>query len=258
MSKINLLFFDHNKDNVDDYQRVISEKRWGSTEKTQLHSYFITSDVNELVKQYDINIIVSPANSLGFMDGGIDMVYMQMFPGIQDTVQARIKTFNITTALGRYTLPIGSAMLVPTGNNLCPLLACVPTMFLPEKITGTRNIYWAIRGLMWMLQDLMKSIRQSTEILVAIPCMGTGVGKLTAEESAHQVREALQDYAMGSESMFQPLPDGDGPTATRWRNPVTGELPHHAHVLTNIACPQINSYANTINLEGTDGTADAP
>jgi O-acetyl-ADP-ribose deacetylase (regulator of RNase III) len=143
-----LLFFDYSN-KIDDYREIIGEQFTGRAgDGVSIHTYFVKTDVRELVKEYNINCIVPPANSLGFMDGGIDMFYMQMFPGIQNIVQDRIKTFDITTALGRYVLPIGSAMLVKTGNEKCPLLVCVPTMFLPEDIAMTRNVYWAFTGLL--------------------------------------------------------------------------------------------------------------
>lgn len=74
-----LLFFDHSKYKIDEYSRII-------TDNELLDMYFLEKDVQDLIKEYKIDVIVSPANSLGFMDGGIDMYYMQMFPGIQDRV----------------------------------------------------------------------------------------------------------------------------------------------------------------------------
>ena len=111
---INLLFFDHNAHHTEVYEKYITFA------SDDFECYFTTGDVRKVCEQLAITIIVSPANSLGFMDGGIDMMYMQMFPGIQTTVQDTIKTFNITTALGRYVLPIGSAILVETGDEKIP------------------------------------------------------------------------------------------------------------------------------------------
>lgn len=76
---------------------------------------------------------------------------------------------------------------------MCPLLACVPTMFLPENIRGTENVYWSIRGLMTLLDETFKSDCNTTP-LIAVPCMGTGVGHLSAEESAIQVNRAINSH----------------------------------------------------------------
>ena len=236
-AKLNLLFFDHN-DKIEDYRTAIGEEGLHRVDGVPVQCYFLKTDVKDLIKDYRIDCIVSPANSLGFMDGGIDMIYMQLFPGIQTTVQDRIKTFGITTALGRHVLPIGSAMLVGTASDQCPLLACVPTMFLPENITKTRNVYWAIRGLLHLCKSSFFTDEGGCNVTVAIPCMGTGVGKLSGEASAQQVKEALHDITTGSKAVAQQR------GTYVWADE-NGDPPKHAYVLTNFACPQPENYANT-------------
>src|SRR5690348_1808703 len=56
--------------------------------------------------------LVSPANSYGYMNGGIDLAYRHFF-GIQieHTVQRRIQE-----VAGAY-LPVGQAVLVETGHD---------------------------------------------------------------------------------------------------------------------------------------------
>jgi O-acetyl-ADP-ribose deacetylase (regulator of RNase III) len=135
----------------------------------------------------------SPANSFGFMDGGIDRVYSEIFPGIQKTVQSKIKHFNLETSLGRFYLPIGSSIIVSTGNrepSRTRLLACVPTMFFPSNIQGTDNVYWATIGLLRMLQRMGLDVN----LTVAIPCFGTGVGMMSPKDAASQVAKALNDF----------------------------------------------------------------
>lgn len=103
----------------------------------------INIDANDLIKKHNVGAIVSPANSFGFMNGGIDKVYMQMFPGIQNSVQSKISGFNIKDKSNINYLPIGSAIVVPTQNNTCPYLISAPTMFMPGSITNTNNVYSA-------------------------------------------------------------------------------------------------------------------
>lgn len=257
--ELDLLFFDHS-DKIEAYRSTIGETY--SVDGVPVKCHFLQSDVKDLVRDFRVDCIVSPANSLGFMDGGIDMVYMQLFPGIQKIVQDRIKTFDITTALGRPVIPIGSAMLVNTGSDLVKLLACVPTMFLPEDITPTRNVYWATRGLLKLCRASFfpsaPTGEESYRVVVAVPCMGTGVGKLTGEASAQQVKEALQDIAAGSKAIAQQ------PKTYLWTDQ-NGAPPRHAYILTNFACPQPENYANT-EIQHTDakeiqvrveGTGDA-
>jgi O-acetyl-ADP-ribose deacetylase (regulator of RNase III) len=227
MSTYRLLFFDNDAKLIDAYRNNI-------TTASDIPVQFVEIDVREITKTYNVTVIVSPANSIGFMDGGIDIFYMQLFPGIQDRVQNRIKSFDITTHLGRYYLPIGSAVLVNTNDETCPLLACVPTMFLPDDIRGLDNVYWGIRGLLRLL-DTSITIG---DILVAIPCMGTGVGKLSGETSAKQVNDAIIDHCRYRK----------GDKDVKMHNVVNAkeiEGFKHAYVLSECATKQRNSYQNT-------------
>ena len=222
-TKFNLLFFDISETFINEYKNTI-----GFIDQIQIQ--YLHTNVTDLIKSGRIHIIVSPANSLGFMDGGIDIYYMQLFPGIQNTVQNKIRSYNIMSALGRPVLPIGSAMIVPTRCNDCPLLACVPTMFLPENINGTQNVYWAMRGLLMLLE----MINEDGNLTIGIPCFGTGVGKLSGLESATQVKNALNDHINNVNQTNVPLFTYED-----------GSLPKNAYILKNIACKQPTTYSNT-------------
>ncbi len=209
-----LLFFDHNEKFVETYDKVI-----GKFVSENIKVHFVHGDVEDIYTMYNVLALVSPANSFGFMDGGIDNVYMEMFPDIQKRVQERIKQFGIQTELDRYALPIGCAMSVSTKDDLCPLMLCVPTMFFPGDITETQNAYWAMRGLLKLIQTTLPE-----NIIVGIPCFGTGVGKMTAEQSAKQILQALQDNQN---------PDN--------ASQLKGVVTRNAYIM---ACPQPDNYAN--------------
>jgi len=113
-------------------------------EAKRLEKYGITvieSSVEDLIKKHHIDAVVSPANSFGFMNGGIDKVYMKLFNGIESIVQNRIMQIGIhkNNYRSKY-LPVGSAITVQTKNNLCPFLISAPTMTMPGNIKGTNNI----------------------------------------------------------------------------------------------------------------------
>ena len=56
---------------------------------------------------------VSPANSLCFMDGGIDRALSRaVFPGIEAKVKAAVRWLDRRSLLGRAYLPVGSALIV--------------------------------------------------------------------------------------------------------------------------------------------------
>ena len=67
--------------------------------------------------------VVSPANSFGFMRGGVDGVYTRVFgSGVEAGLQAIIRT------LPSGELPVGEALVVPTGHGRIPWLISAPTM----------------------------------------------------------------------------------------------------------------------------------
>ena len=80
--------------------------------------------------------IISPANSFGRMVGGIDAVYVRKFgSGLQDIV---------TLAFCKQPcglLPVGKAVVVPTGSANIPRMISAPTMRVPGPVADTRNAY---------------------------------------------------------------------------------------------------------------------
>jgi O-acetyl-ADP-ribose deacetylase (regulator of RNase III) len=138
----------------------------------------------------DGTVYVSPANSLGFMDGGIDAVYTEMFPGVQRAVQRRIRELGHRTALGRYYLSVGSALLVPCQGPSALITA--PTMFLPHDVSGTRNAYYALVAALSLFLKHARLTREPWKTLVC-PAMCCGYGKMSHNEAADQMCDALLD-----------------------------------------------------------------
>src|SRR5262245_57149923 len=67
--------------------------------------------------------VVSPANSFGFMDGGIDLVYSRHFGWhIQERLQSLIKDRHNGELL------VGQAEIVETDNPTIPYVIAAPTM----------------------------------------------------------------------------------------------------------------------------------
>ena len=86
---------------------------------------------------------------------------VQVFQGfirvhiIQKTVQKTIKDIGLNTNLGRYYLPIGSAITVPT-------------MFFPGNIKNTNNIKYCFMAIMFIANYNFNNI-------IAVPGLGTCV-----------------------------------------------------------------------------------
>lgn len=156
--------------------------------------------------EVNCDAVVSPANSFGFMDGGIDAEYVRRY-GV--AVQDRVRTAILTRHHGE--LLIGSAHIVETGDANQPYLVAAPTMRVPMKLgSATVNPYLATRAALLLIRHgsfvegpLAGRRIDETIRSIAFPGMGTGVGKVPAEICARQMRKALQEHRDGTARLPQ-------------------------------------------------------
>src|SRR5437016_5649909 len=83
---------------------------------------------------FDVNCdaVVSPANSFGFMDGGIDALYTQRFGRqVQERLQDLIRQHHHGELL------VGTAEIVDTDYPPIPFLIAAPTMRVPMILHNT-------------------------------------------------------------------------------------------------------------------------
>lgn len=142
---------------------------------------------------------ISPANSLLFMDGGIDKVLSeQMFKGIQRTLKECLNDSHPTliTALGRPYLPLASALLVPTCLASKSFLISAPTMCLPQDVSSTRNAYHAFTAALCVLDGARKTLYPAIHTLVC-PGLCTGWGCMPAIVAADQMYMAYVAHRAG-------------------------------------------------------------
>jgi O-acetyl-ADP-ribose deacetylase (regulator of RNase III) len=135
--------------------------------------------------------IVSPANSYGFMDGGIDMAYRNHFGlGIQIVLQQVIeRDWN-------GMLPIGEAVIVPTKNEAIPHLIAAPTMERPTDVSTTENAYIAMVAALravkryntWAQDNDKAGIHR-----ILAPGLCTGIGGMKVDTAARQMRRAVDE-----------------------------------------------------------------
>ena len=112
------------------------------------------SDVNVINGSiFDVlsDTIVSPANSFGIMDGGIDGKIRDYF-GFE--IEKKVRQKIDTEYFGE--LPVGCAILTKTDDNKIKYLISAPTMRVPENVSDTLNAYLAMRAIMsvCILHDL--------------------------------------------------------------------------------------------------------
>jgi O-acetyl-ADP-ribose deacetylase (regulator of RNase III) len=161
--------------------------------------------------------IVSPANSFGFMNGGIDLAYSKRFGwGLQDRLQRHLHLHHDGE------LPVGQAALIPIekeGESYKYLISA-PTMRVPTDISGTVNAYLAMRAVLRLVQSYnlnaifeakTESIRAENHIKpdlidsVICPGLGTNIGRLPYGTAAYQMREAYRIVMENQPLSFQDI-----------------------------------------------------
>jgi len=144
------------------------------------------------VLDIEAQAVVSPANSFGWMRGGIDAVYARAFPGIEERVRKAI----LNTHGGE--LPVGEAIVVPTGEPLPAWLISSPTMRQPGELLppDTVHPYLAARAVFELWRDGEGDVgRPASEAIdvIAMPGLGTGVGGVAPQNCARQVAAAWDE-----------------------------------------------------------------
>lgn len=140
----------------------------------------------ERVKSFDC--LVSPANSFGLMDGGIDLAIRNYFGmKIQYNVQKRIqKEF-----YGEQ--PVGTSIIVFTEDEHHPFLAHTPTMRVPSDISGTDNVYNAFFSMLRAVTNYNKTNKIRIQNVLC-PGMGTATGRVSPKEAARQMSIAYTNF----------------------------------------------------------------
>jgi O-acetyl-ADP-ribose deacetylase (regulator of RNase III) len=131
--------------------------------------------------------VVSPANSFGFMDGGLDYaISMKLGWGVQEKLQKQIKE--------KYNgeLLVGQAELVETDHPDIPFLISAPTMRVPLELENSPNVYLAARAIFLLLK------KESKIKTVTISGLGTGVGHMPYDKCAKQMRMAYEHIILGN------------------------------------------------------------
>lgn len=128
--------------------------------------------------------IVSPANSFGFMDGGIDLVYSHHFGW---ELEASLKNLLVEQHFGE--LPVGQAVIVPTGQARIPYLVSAPTMRVPGPIGQTANVYLAFRAALIAVCRHNAGAPGSIRSML-VPGFGTGIGGMPPRRAARQMKLA--------------------------------------------------------------------
>ena len=138
----------------------------------------------------DCDAVISPANSYGYMDGGIDMVYSKYFGwDLQKRLQDLIKNKHHGQLL------VGNADIVETENEQIPFMIAAPTMRVPMSLFNSANPYLAMRAVLLLIKHGTYNDRSISSFIktIAVPGLGTGVGEILPETCAKQVEFAINE-----------------------------------------------------------------
>lgn len=125
--------------------------------------------------------IVSPANSYGFMDGGVDHYISQHCgPGVQERLQRTIKN------LSRGELLVGQALAIKTDYGNFEYVISAPTMRVPMRILDNHSIFLAAKA-----ATLCAKLFNFESII--FPGMGTGVGGVPPQMAIRLMKKGIDE-----------------------------------------------------------------
>jgi len=129
---------------------------------------------------FNIDAVVSPANTMGIMNGGYDAVLRRYFGiAIEYTVQKHLKKFKID---------VGQAIAVKTGHPKVHWLIVTPTVSVTgEGLSGHESVSYACA------YNSVKVAYERGVKYLGMTGLGSGVGGLDRRVSARQQVEGIQD-----------------------------------------------------------------
>jgi len=161
--------------------------------------HFFSKEENVEIIKNDItkekcDAIISPANSFGFMDGGLDYALSKRFGwGLQEKLQKEI------SILEEGELLIGKSLIIETEDQEIPYLISAPTMRIPMSfnISTSVNAYLAMKA-------ILIGAKNHQEIkTIAIPGLCTGSGRMDPEIAANQMYKAYLEIEKGKKQNFK-------------------------------------------------------
>jgi O-acetyl-ADP-ribose deacetylase (regulator of RNase III) len=145
------------------------------------------------ITQIECDAMVSPANSFGFMDGGLDFALSERFGW---DLEKRLQKIIKDSPEGE--LLVGQAILIETGDIIVPYLISAPTMRVPTNF----NIDTSINAYLAMKAILIKAKTNDNISSIAIPGLCTGVGRMQPIISAQQMFQAYKEIILGQKLDF--------------------------------------------------------
>ncbi|HBR17900.1 MAG: O-acetyl-ADP-ribose deacetylase [Deltaproteobacteria bacterium RIFCSPLOWO2_12_FULL_43_16] len=161
--------------------------------------------INGSLLEADADVIVNAANSLGVMGGGVAEAIKKAGG---DIVEEEVKNLA--------PIAVGKAVLTTAGNLKFKGIIHAPTMEIPGIRIPLVSIGKATKAALRLADEHGFS-------KIALPGMGTGIGGVKKEASAHAMIEAIQDFkAQNLKKII--LIDVDEEMVSAWRGAIAGKI----------------------------------
>lgn len=169
----------------------------------------------EDITKIKCDAVVSPANSFGFMDGGLDYQLSERFGwDLEKRLQIIIK------GLPESELLVGQALIIDTNDKEVPFLISAPTMCIPTNF----NIDTSVNAYLAMKAILIKAKQSENISTVSIPGLCTGTGGMKADIAARQMFQAYKEIIIGEKMDFKEFGEAQkyqwnmNPLSLIWKN----------------------------------------
>ena len=140
----------------------------------------------------EADALVSPANSFGRMDGGLDA---QIVEFLGEEVEIEVQQMIQSRHDGE--LVVGLAEIVITNAAQFPFLVVAPTMRVPQNVSRTVNSYLAFRA---ALRSVLAFNELHGDVIqtLLVPGLGTDNGFMPPLRAARQMRSAYDVVMRGA------------------------------------------------------------
>jgi O-acetyl-ADP-ribose deacetylase (regulator of RNase III) len=133
--------------------------------------------------------VIAPTNSFGYLDSGLDGLFSRRFGArLQRALQEQI------ACDWAGELPLGEAVIVPTGDFGLPFLVAAPASRLPGTITAEPNMYLSLLAALRAVDDWNALDEGPFLESVVLPDMSRYLPGWTAERLSLQLRCALDAW----------------------------------------------------------------
>ena len=156
-----------------------------------------------IFEHIDFDCINSPANSFGLMDGGIDEA-ITMYFGQQ--MMDRVQNMIIDKYAGEQ--PVGTSEIVratPDGAERVRFVSHTPTMIVPELISGTNNVYMAMRAMLLAVEKHNLSDDPNKIRTLVCSGLGTGAGRVPFIKAAIDMAKAYRTFKVRPRTLSWPF-----------------------------------------------------